>query len=46
MLQVDYFERAKRIVEVPRRQEQYKEKLVDDEQFHHEQETKKVSVFC
>ena len=41
---VDHFERAKRSIEIPKRHEQYRQKLIDDEEFHHNQETNKVCL--
>jgi hypothetical protein len=43
-LKVDHFERAKRSIEIPKRHEQYKQKLIDDEKFHHDQEMKRVCL--
>jgi translation initiation factor 3 subunit A len=43
MKKVDHFERAKRSIEIPKRHEQYKQKLIDDEKFHHDQEMKRIA---
>lgn len=40
--QVDYFERAKRLVEVPLLQNQYQQQIKDDRLFHEEQEEERV----
>ena len=42
--QVDYFERAKRMVEVPLLEKQYEEQRKADRDFHVEQETQNVST--
>eukprot|EP00118_Oscarella_pearsei_P014685 m.127647 g.127647 ORF g.127647 m.127647 type:complete len:928 (+) comp37932_c0_seq24:2642-5425(+) len=39
---VDHFERAKRIVEIPKLVEQFEQKKVDDEEFHYNEETKRI----
>ena len=43
-LQVDYFERAKRMVELPLLGQQYEEQRKTDREFHTEQESQRVSV--
>jgi len=43
LAKVDYFERAKRLAEIPLLQKQYEEQRVSDRQFHEEQEEERVS---
>jgi len=43
LAKVDYFERAKRLAEIPLLQKQYEEQRVSDHQFHEEQEEERVS---
>jgi translation initiation factor 3 subunit A len=40
---VDYFERAKRLVEIPLLEKQYKEQIEQDKQFHEEMEEERVT---
>lgn len=41
--QVDYFERAKRVEEIPKLNNQYEEQRKADKVFHYEQEEERVS---
>ena len=41
--QIDHWERAKRLVEMPLLEKQYKQQIVEDRQFHEEQEEERVS---
>ncbi len=43
VIKVDYFERAKRIVELPKLEKHSQQQLEADRQFHAEQEEQKVS---
>lgn len=42
--QIDYFERAKRMVEIPLLTKQYEEQKEKDRQFHDEYEEERVSL--
>ena len=42
--QIDYFERAKCLVEIPLLKRQYKEQIEYDKQFHEEQDEERVSI--
>ncbi len=41
---MDFFERAKRLVELPLLEEQYEEQQTADKEFHTEQENQKVGT--
>ena len=41
---MDYFERAKRVVEIDKLKQQYEEQREADRQFHEEQDEQKVGI--
>ena len=45
-MQVDHFERAKRLAEIPYLEQQYEQQKIDDEQFFKEQQQAKVCRTC
>ena len=43
-IQVDHWERAKRLVEIPLLEKQYQQQIVDDRAFHEQQEEERVAT--
>lgn len=41
-VQIDHWERAKRLVEIPLLEKQYQQQIVDDKTFHEQQEEERV----